>query len=135
MGAPETGLAQVASILRSARSDFAIDQLRLDLADARREIELLEASRREHERLGNALFPVDMANDDRPTHRALAGYLRPAIERARDLEARIARRLFDVECAVNPQMSAPLRYLDAVNRDEDRIAADLGRDGVRYVGD
>lgn len=132
MGTTETALDQVAGILRDARTDLAIDLLRIELSDARREIEILEASRLEHERMGNAFFPADPSSDDRVLHRAMAGYLRPAIERARDIEGRLAKRLAKLVPQVDP---APLDYLDAVNRDEARIAIALGRGGVRYVGD
>lgn len=127
------GLTQVADILRDARTDLAIDLLHMEIADAKREIEMLEASVHEHRRLGAALLPADPANDDRKVHRAMASYLGHALESARDLHGNLQRRMFQL--CPPAFVESESNYLDAVNRDEERIAAHLGRGGCRYVGD
>lgn len=127
MGATEAGLARIAGILKDAQSDAAADALRMQLQDARHEVELLEGMRREHEK-----FSLDSACQDRVLHGMLAGFLRPAIEKARDIEGRLAKRVAAITPLPEDDGS---NYLDAANRDEARFNASRGRSGVVWAGD
>lgn len=127
MGATEAGLARIAGILKDAQSDAAADALRMQLQDARHEVELLEGMRREHEKLS-----LDLCCPDRVLHGMLAGFLRPAIEKARDIEGRLAKLLSAI---TPPPENDGFNYLDAVNRDEARFNEQAGRSGVVWAGD